>query len=622
MPERDLNDKDKVQAAVRRLADEYLKDPNINSVGIGYKETDGQRTDEKAFKFTVGEKFAPDVLEAVGTLPIPETLTANGITLPTDIVRRKFEQHLVSVETGTKPDRKRRLDPAMPGISVANFRETAGTIGCLVRENASGETRMLSNWHVFNGPDGQIDDQIMQPGPYDDNRGQNLCGRLVRSFLGRAGDCAIASIEGREVTEEILGLEVPVRHVGDPDLDDRVVKSGRTTGITYGVVTRVHTISRIPYGSRGDQQIGGFEIGPDAQNPAKDGEVSMPGDSGSAWMAVDDMGAASDMMLGLHFGGETGGAPEHALACYASAVFQTLEISPLEGREEGAATAVAVVASRNGNGYDAGFLPAGPVAIPLPTRDVEDDYALTTALSQVRDYMHFSLAMSGTRRFCRWVAWNVDGTGLRQLSRTGIPFVLDEAYDARYQVDNDLYAASRRLDRGHIARRADLLWGTQAEAEQANVDSFFFTNITPQLDNFNQSSRNGLWGELEDAIFDDVTVDDLRISVFGGPVFKPSDPTYMDVLLPRSFWKVIAYVEGGELKAKAFVLTQDDLEHNLESLGLEPFKLYQLPIADLSGMTSLDYGNLAGADTMSGGAEALGPPGVRRIETRADITAV
>ncbi|WP_457841006.1 DNA/RNA non-specific endonuclease, partial [Staphylococcus aureus] len=68
------------------------------------------------------------------------------------------------------------------------------------------------------------------------------------------------------------------------------------------------------------------------------------------------------------------------------------------------------------------------------------------------------------------------------------------------QVGDELYD-DNPLDRGHIARRADLLWGTLSEARQANTDSFFFTDITPQHEAFNQSSANGIWGVLEDAIF-------------------------------------------------------------------------------------------------------------------------
>jgi endonuclease G, mitochondrial len=158
------------------------------------------------------------------------------------------------------------------------------------------------------------------------------------------------------------------------------------------------------------------------------------------------------------------------------------------------------------------------------------------------------------------------------------------------------------------------------EAQRANEDSFVFTNITPQLNDFNQSRLHGLWGELEDAVYEDVDVDDLRISVFGGPLFKATDFLYRGVLVPRSYWKLIAYVEGGTLKAKAFALTQDDLEARLESLGLEEFKLYQLSVAELTALTRLDFGQLERADTMPAVPEAAGAP-VRRITARSQIVA-
>jgi endonuclease G len=271
-------------------------------------------------------------------------------------------------------------------------------------------------------------------------------------------------------------------------------------------------------------------------------------------------------------------------------------------------------------GYDPDFLPGHRVELPGPANPaIDEDVAPTKAGERVRHYTHFSLTMSASRRFCRWVAWNIDGNGLQQLSRTGLEFVLDKEYDPKYQVDDKLYS-DNRLDRGHIARRADLLWGTREEAERANIESFFFTNITPQLDDFNQSRQHGLWGELENAIFEDVEVEDLRISVFGGPIFKDTDFPYRDTRVPRSFWKVVAYVEQGMLRAQGFVLTQDDLESKLPSFGLEPFKLYQVALSDLSSMTGLDFGDLIKADPISAHPGAVAPQ-VRRIEARSQIAA-
>jgi hypothetical protein len=200
------------------------------------------------------------------------------------------------------------------------------------------------------------------------------------------------------------------------------------------------------------------------------------------------------------------------------------------------------------------------------------------------------------------------------LAREGLEFKRDPKYLAKFQVGNDV-DANNRLDRGHSARRADLLWGTREEAEQADVDSFFFTNITSQLDDFNQSDKHGLWGEHEIAIYEGVRVDELRLSVLGGPLFKDTDLPYRKVLVPRSFRKRIAYGEGGVLKAKAYVLTQDNLEDELESLGLEPFKLYQGGIAPLTQLSGLDYGPLKAADIADAEGDRL--VGRRIVDGRA-----
>lgn len=267
-------------------------------------------------------------------------------------------------------------------------------------------------------------------------------------------------------------------------------------------------------------------------------------------------------------------------------------------------------------GYNPQFLPGVEVPLPGESDAVKADYARTRSGQSVRDYTHFSLAMSASRRFARWVAWNIDGMAIAKLPRKGIRFTLDEAYEPNHQVGEELYS-DNRLDRGHIARRADLIWGAVEVARQANIDSFFFTNITPQLDAFNQEAKQGLWGALEDAIFDDVEVDDLRVSLIGGPIYKPTDLLYRDVLVPRSFFKVIAYVEAGALRAKAFVLTQDDLEENLEALGLEEFKVFQIPLRDLETATELTFGDLTSRDTLLAGPEEAGPQ-ARRIRSADD----
>jgi endonuclease G len=596
---------------VRTRGAEYLKDPNISSVGVGYKIKDGQRTGQLAIQFTVKDKASsPEALERIGTEQIPESFQIGNTIVPTDILEREFKAEFRLVAEAAGSDRKKRLDPIAPGASVAHTRETAGTIGCVVFDRDDGTPYVLSNWHVLHGPSGEIGDVVAQPGPFDDNRTNlNRLGTLVRSHLGHAGDCAVATIEGRAVDPNIIDLGVKVEKLGEPELGDLVIKSGRTTGVTRGVVTRIHTISSIDYGgSIGEQEIGCFEIGVDPDHVPSNGEVSMGGDSGSIWLFVKN-GKASSVMAGLHFAGEGSLDPnEHALACYPQSVFEKLAIS---------LTPPAVATEAAGIGFNPDFL-AKRIDLPrLSTSNQQKAFKLDG--SAVIRYTHFSLAMHKERRFAFWVAWNINGGQLRKLSRKNIKFVIDPRVPENFQVGDELYAGNR-LDRGHIARRADLLWGGLAEARKANTDSFFFTNITPQMDDFNQSSQGGLWGRLEDAVFEDTDVEDLKVSVIGGPVFHDDDREFREVLIPREFWKVIAFIEAGNLKVKAFLLTQNLDE--LEALDLDEFRVFQVGLSEIESRCGISFPNTLKSADSFGETLARRPETLRQrkpIESLVDI---
>lgn len=567
-----------LRAFVRAHGPDYLLDPNITSVGIGHKVVDGTRTDEVCVQFTVAAKVEPALVAAMGSQLVPPTLLVDDAAVPTDVLERGYVPSYQIVAEAAVDDRKVRIDPVTPGVSVGHPSVSAGTIGCVVYDTDTATPHILSNWHVLQGESGAIGDVVLQPGAYDDNRvGRNRLGVLTRSYLGVAGDCAIARVQGRRIDPVPLGLSVAPDQIGDAELGDRVVKSGRTTEVTEGVVTRIDVLVRLDYGAAGEHQIGGFEISPPETRGAA-APVSAGGDSGSAWLFKARNGRVSTVLAGLHFAGSSAaGGSAHALACLPRSVFDKLQItlSP----QVATATAQAVAAGR---GYDAGFL-ATRVEAPGLVGDAARDVVEVEG-SPVVPYTHFSLTMSRSRRMAHWVGWNVDGARLQKLSRSGLRFRFDPRLPASAQIGDDVYAGNR-LDRGHLARRADLTWGP--EAQQANDDSFFFTNITPQLDTFNQAMRHGVWGRLEDALYAAVEVDRLRISVFGGPVLDPADLAYRGVQVPKEFWKVIAYEEGGTLKARAFVLTQN--LDRLETLDLSEFATYQVTLAAVTSRTGVTF---------------------------------
>lgn len=334
-------------AVLRRKAQKYLSTPGVTSVGVGHKIKDGKKTDELCIQFTVAQKLAPEILAAENIALLPAVITDDeGNQIPCDVVERRYEPSFKLVaeagEATSRETRRRRQNPVLPGISVAHERETAGTVGAIVFDTTTGQAFVLSNWHVLQGPSGKIGDRVLQPGPFDGGGGsKSRLGRLVASHLGLAGDCAIASLEDRAFNTTVLDLNIVPARIAKVNLGDTVVKSGRTTEVTHGIVERVGVVVNINYGgSIGVRQIGGFEIHPNPDKPAPDGEISMGGDSGSLWLV--DQEPDRDVAVGLHFAGEVDPAPEaeHALACNIHSVLEKLGVSFDPGAASGSECAM------------------------------------------------------------------------------------------------------------------------------------------------------------------------------------------------------------------------------------------------------------------------------------------
>ncbi|MBD0292752.1 MAG: DNA/RNA non-specific endonuclease [Jiangellaceae bacterium] len=271
---------------------------------------------------------------------------------------------------------------------------------------------------------------------------------------------------------------------------------------------------------------------------------------------------------------------------------------------------VADLAGRTG--YDPGFL--GPLVTHPALRP-----GLADALAPVDgrddgllDYSHFSVRMHRDRRLAMYTAVNIDGASARNVRRARDKWAMDPRLDERFQVGNELYERNR-LDRGHLVRRLDPAWGdTFGVAEAAAMDTFFYTNCSPQHETLNQQ----LWLGVEDYILTNADVHDLKVSVFSGPIFRDSDRRYRDFLVPEDYWKVVAVVDDqfGELSVTGYVVSQRDFMDDLEFV-FGPYQTYQVSVATIEGQTQLDFGDLKSFDPL-GRVEAAP---VRRLTTLSDI---
>jgi endonuclease G len=247
---------------------------------------------------------------------------------------------------------------------------------------------------------------------------------------------------------------------------------------------------------------------------------------------------------------------------------------------------------KSNKGYDPGFLSK---AVPLPTlgAELEDDKVMLNDGSGYElKYNHFSLVMSKKRRLAFFTAVNIDGSKLIKIDRED-RWYLDPRISKEFQSGAELYR-NNPLDRGHLVRRLDPVWGDVAQS--ANEDTFHFTNCAPQHSGLNQKT----WADLEDYILNNTDNNDLQVSVFTGPVFRDDDMLYRERFqIPAEFWKVVVFSKDNtSLSATAYLQTQKNLIEGLK-FAFGEYRTYQVPIAKIESLTKLNFGETRNYDPLA-----------------------
>ena len=296
--------------------------PDVVSVGIGYKYRAGQRTDEVCIVVGIRRK-----LPAAQVAP-ERLVPASFAGVPTDVIQYG------EVKAQALTSRQR---PCPPGYSVGHPQITAGTLGAWVRRGQGSEHYILSNNHVLANSNGASPgDFIRQPGTADGGTDNDRMARLTEfvrirfdsesngggggkktaasyawrawqapaNFVARLLNCPyrlvvmpqlvdqpypnlVDAAVAQVMLEEWVNPAVPqvgeIAGIRDLQLGDRVQKTGRTTEHTQGMVETVNADVQVDYGPGNgvatftDQLI----------VRADTGEFSAGGDSGSAVLTAD-----------------------------------------------------------------------------------------------------------------------------------------------------------------------------------------------------------------------------------------------------------------------------------------------------------------------------------------------
>ena len=127
-----------------------------------------------------------------------------------------------------------------------------------------------------------------------------------------------------------------------------------------------------------------------------------------------------------------------------------------------------------------------------------------------RKVMNYCLEFAPSAMHSRWVAFRFDGITRQQVtSRSNEPFTDDPLLPTNYWIGSNYFNG---YDRGHLCASADRVWSIEA-----NVQTFYMTNMSPQLNEFNAD----IWANYENKFRNkcrDATFADTVYVVKGGTI--------------------------------------------------------------------------------------------------------
>lgn len=198
-------------------------------------------------------------------------------------------------------------------------------------------------------------------------------------------------------------------------------------------------------------------------------------------------------------------------------------------------------------------------------------YLPKSTTSQIVEHSYYTLSYNEQAEQAEWVAYELKKDYVRN-SNFKRPFFIEDPKVITQSADWRNYKKSG-YDKGHLCPAADMEFNLDAYN-----DTFFTSNISPQLHEFN----SGIWSRLEQKFrFWAVKYNGLLI-VTGG-VLKGSLKTIGDeeVVVPNYFYKIALNYSNGNCKMIAFLVPNEK--------SSKPIFDYVVAVDQIESITGIDF---------------------------------
>lgn len=246
-----------------------------------------------------------------------------------------------------------------------------------------------------------------------------------------------------------------------------------------------------------------------------------------------------------------------------------------------------------GGGDTAPGVPAtGNVAARMETPAIKTSGTLVTAhrtKEGADSVMTYSLEFDRKQLHSRWVAFRFGGrTRIKNVSRSDEPFADDPMLPTALRIGPRSFG--NPYNRGHICASADRLYSAKA-----NEQTFYMSNMSPQLASFNQGYWITLEGQVQKLGRDASFADTLYV-VKGGTVEPHQILGYVNrtdskrVAVPHYYFMALLKVKNGTYTAIGFWMEHKEYGYNYKQPApLAVIGTHAVSIDELERLTGIDF---------------------------------
>lgn len=183
----------------------------------------------------------------------------------------------------------------------------------------------------------------------------------------------------------------------------------------------------------------------------------------------------------------------------------------------------------------------------------------------------FTLLYNEKHEQASWVAYELTKEKTNKIYERTNKFLVDPKVKTGTANNKDF--AGSGYDRGHLAPASDMAWSATAMAE-----SFYYSNISPQIPSFNR----GVWKRLEELVRA-WAIENGSVYIVTGPVLTSGLATigFNKVSVPEYYYKVILDYNEPSVKGIGFIVPNEG--------SSQPLYQYAVSIDSVQKFTSINF---------------------------------